>query len=78
MPPLSAPDLRNRALAGDFPQSRISQHPLCLFSSIVSIRKLQVMAEKGRSWAFEEIVIQFQCKISKTGKAFETSKSSNR
>jgi len=35
------------------------------------------MADKGRNGAFEEIVIRVQCKIPKTGKALETSKSSD-
>lgn len=35
------------------------------------------MADKGRSGAFEEIVIRVQCKISKAGKALETNKSSD-
>ncbi len=34
------------------------------------------MADKGRSGAFEEIVIRLQYKISITGKALETSESS--
>jgi len=41
------------------------------------VRKLLVMADQGRSGALEEIVIRLQCKISKTGKALETSKSSD-
>jgi len=35
------------------------------------------MADKGQSGAFEEIVIRLPCKISKTVKALETSKSSD-
>jgi len=44
---------------------------------VVSIRQLLVMADKGWSGAFEEIVIRLSSKISKTGKALEASESSD-
>jgi len=40
-------------------------------------RKLLVMADKGRNGTFEEIVMQLQCKIPKTGKRLEPLKASN-
>jgi hypothetical protein len=44
---------------------------------LVSIWKLPVRGDKGRSGAFEEIVIRFQCTISKTGKALEANTNSD-
>jgi hypothetical protein len=43
----------------------------------VFIRKHPAKADKGQIGAFEELVILPQCKIAKTGKALETSQSSN-
>jgi len=44
---------------------------------LVFIRKPTVMADKGTNGAFEEIVIRLHCKISKTGKTFETGRTSD-
>ncbi len=44
---------------------------------LIPNRKPLVIADKGWSGAFEEIVKRLHCKIPKTGKVFETSKSSD-
>jgi len=44
---------------------------------LMFIRKFPVIADQGRSGAFEEIVIRLHGRIPKTGKALETSKSSD-
>ncbi len=44
---------------------------------LVFIRTLLVMADNGRSGAFEEMVIRLQCTIPNAGKALETGKSSD-